>query len=60
MNKKLLMSFVLVLLFVFQVSAQDRMISGKVTSSEDGSALPSVFAALYTNNLSTTYVINVI
>ena len=60
MNRKLLMSFVLVLLFVFQVSAQDRMISEKVTSSEDGSALSGVFAALYTNNLSTTYVINVI
>lgn len=42
MNKKLLTSFVLLLLLVFRVSAQDRMISGKVTSSEDGSALPGV------------------
>jgi TonB-dependent SusC/RagA subfamily outer membrane receptor len=42
MNKKLLMSFVLLLSLAFRVSAQDRMISGKVTSSEDGSALLGV------------------
>jgi TonB-dependent starch-binding outer membrane protein SusC len=42
MNKKLLTSFVLLLLLVFRVSAQDRMISGKILSSEDGSALPGV------------------
>ena len=42
MTKKLLMSFVFLLAFVFNVVAQDRTISGKVTSSEDGSALPGV------------------
>ena len=42
MNKKLLMSFVFVLAFVFNIAAQDRTVSGKVTSSEDGSMLPGV------------------
>jgi TonB-dependent starch-binding outer membrane protein SusC len=42
MTKKLLMSFVFLLCFIFRVSAQDRTISGKVTSSEDGTALPGV------------------
>lgn len=42
MTKKLLMSFVLLLCLMFKVSAQDRTISGKVTSSEDGSTLPGV------------------
>ena len=42
MSKKLLMSFVFLLCFLFKVSAQDRTISGKVTSSEDGSPLPGV------------------
>jgi TonB-dependent starch-binding outer membrane protein SusC len=42
MNRKLLMSFVFVLALVFNVMAQDRTISGKVTSSEDGSPLPGV------------------
>jgi TonB-dependent starch-binding outer membrane protein SusC len=42
MTKKLLMSFVFLLCLIFRVSAQDRTISGKVTSSEDGSALPGV------------------
>lgn len=42
MNKKLLMSFVLLLALVFRVAAQDREVTGKVTSSEDGAALPGV------------------
>ena len=42
MNKKLLTSFVLLLLLISRVSAQDRIISGKVTSFEDGSALAGV------------------
>jgi len=42
MNKKLLISFVLVCVLIFQSLAQDRTISGKVTSSEDGSPLPGV------------------
>jgi TonB-dependent starch-binding outer membrane protein SusC len=42
MNKKLLISFVILLCLIFKVSAQDGTISGKITSSEDGSALPGV------------------
>ncbi len=42
MNKKLLMSFVLVFSLVFSLFAQDRTITGKVTASEDGSPLPGV------------------
>jgi TonB-dependent SusC/RagA subfamily outer membrane receptor len=42
MRKKLLMSFVFVLALVFSVVAQDRTVTGKVTSSEDGSPLPGV------------------
>lgn len=36
------MSFLLLLALVFRVAAQDRTVSGKVTSLEDGSALPGV------------------
>ena len=46
MNKKLLTSFVLLLLLALRVSAQDRMISGKILSSEDGSALPGVSVSI--------------
>ncbi len=42
MSKKLLISFVFVLSLIFRVSAQDREVTGKVTSSEDGAALPGV------------------
>ncbi|MDR6560809.1 MULTISPECIES: TonB-dependent receptor [unclassified Arcicella] len=42
MNKKLLLSFVFLLALVFRVAAQDRTVTGKVTSAEDGSALPGV------------------
>jgi TonB-dependent starch-binding outer membrane protein SusC len=42
MKRKLLMSFVFVLTLLFRVSAQDRTVTGKVTSSEDGSPLPGV------------------
>ncbi len=54
MNKKLLMSFVLLLLLVFRVSAQDRMISGKILSSEDGSALPGVSVSVKGTSKGTT------
>ena len=54
MNKKLLTSFVLLLLLVFRVSAQDRMISGKVTSSEDGSSLPGVSVSVKGTSKGTT------
>ena len=42
MNKKLLMSFVLLFSLLFRVAAQDREVTGKVTSSEDGAVLPGV------------------
>jgi TonB-dependent starch-binding outer membrane protein SusC len=54
MNKKLLTSFVLLLLLVFRVSAQDRMISGKILSSEDGSALPGVSVSVKGTTKGTT------
>jgi TonB-dependent starch-binding outer membrane protein SusC len=42
MRKKLLLCFVFLLCLLAKVSAQDKTISGKVTSSEDGSVLPGV------------------
>jgi TonB-linked SusC/RagA family outer membrane protein len=42
MNRKLLMSLFLMFSLVVQVLAQDRIVTGKVTSGEDGSALPGV------------------
>ncbi len=42
MKKKLLFSLGLLLVLVVQVLAQDRSITGKVTSGEDGSSLPGV------------------
>lgn len=54
MNKKLLTSFVFLLMLVFRVAAQDRTITGKVTSSEDGSALPGVNVAIKGTSRGTT------
>lgn len=54
MNKKLLMSFVLLLCLVFRVSAQDRTISGKITSSEDGTPLPGVSVSIKGTSRGTT------
>lgn len=42
MTKRILLSIVLFCMFAFQITAQDRTITGKVASSEDGSALPGV------------------
>ena len=42
MTKRLLLSIVSLCVFAFQIMAQDRTITGKVTSSEDGSGLPGV------------------
>ncbi|MEA5461454.1 TonB-dependent receptor [Arcicella sp. LKC2W] len=42
MNKKLLMIIGILFMTVFQIVAQERVITGKVISSEDGSALPGV------------------
>ena len=46
MKKHLLLSLVLMLGFCTQLWAQDRVVSGKVTSSEDGAALPGVGGAV--------------
>ena len=46
MKRKLLMSFGLVLGLLWQTIAQDRVVTGKVTSSEDASALPGVSVAI--------------
>jgi TonB-dependent starch-binding outer membrane protein SusC len=54
MYKKLLMSFVFVLAFVYNGLAQDRIISGKVTSSEDGSPLPGVSVSVKGTTQGTT------
>ncbi len=54
MNKKLLMSFVLLLALMFRVTAQDRTITGKVTSSEDGLGLPGVNVAVKGTSRGTT------
>lgn len=65
MNKKLLLSFVLLCTLVFRVVAQDRAITGKVISSEDGSALPGVSISVkgtsqgITSSSDGTYKINV-
>ena len=65
MTKKLLMSFVFLLCLIFRISAQDRTISGKVTSSEDGSPLPGVSVSVKgstrgaTTNSDGTYKISV-
>ncbi len=42
MNKKLLTTFLVMVSFCMSIFAQDRKISGKVTSAEDGSSLPGV------------------
>ncbi|WP_026994725.1 SusC/RagA family TonB-linked outer membrane protein [Flectobacillus major] len=46
MKKHLLLSFLLVIGVLFNLTAQDRKVTGKVTSSEDGSGLPSVTVQL--------------
>ncbi|MDI9862123.1 SusC/RagA family TonB-linked outer membrane protein [Flectobacillus roseus] len=42
MKKLLLMSFLLVIGILFQSNAQERKVTGKITSAADGSGLPSV------------------
>lgn len=46
MTRRLLVWAVALFAFVVQVQAQDRMLSGKVSSSDDGSPLPGVNIAL--------------
>ncbi|RFS15416.1 TonB-dependent receptor [Emticicia sp. C21] len=54
MRKSLLPSLLLVLFWSVQVFAQDKTISGKVTSSDDGSALPGVSVTLKGSTKGTT------
>jgi len=54
MKRKLLMSFVLVLSLIFSTIAQDIAISGKVTSSEDGSTLAGVNVTIKGSSKGTT------
>lgn len=42
MKKKLLMTFLLTFLAAASLFAQDKKVSGEVTSAEDGSGLPGV------------------
>jgi TonB-linked SusC/RagA family outer membrane protein len=42
MRKNLLLSFLVSLSVLFQIHAQERTVTGKVTASEDGSGLPGV------------------
>ena len=42
MKKNLLMTFLLTMLSIATIFAQDKKVSGKVTSAEDGSGLPGV------------------
>lgn len=46
MKKQLLMTFLVAFSFCVNVFAQDRKVSGKVTSTEDGSGLPGVSVQL--------------
>jgi TonB-dependent starch-binding outer membrane protein SusC len=46
MTKKLLLSFVAILGLLWQAQAQDRLVSGKVTSADDNSSLPGVSIAI--------------
>ena len=46
MKRKLLFSLGLVLFWIVPVLAQDQVISGKVSSSEDGASLPGVSVSI--------------
>jgi TonB-dependent starch-binding outer membrane protein SusC len=50
MKKNLLMSFLVLLSIVFNATAQERKVTGKVTASEDGSGLPGVSIQLKGTN----------
>jgi TonB-linked SusC/RagA family outer membrane protein len=54
MKRKLLFSFVFVCVLIFQGFAQDRTVSGKVTSSEDGTDLPGVSVSIKGTTRGTT------
>lgn len=54
MKKNLLMTLLIALTFCVTVFSQDRKVSGKVTSAEDGSGLPGVSVQVKGTNLGTT------
>ncbi len=54
MNKKLLTIFLFSMSFCISIFAQDRKLTGKVTSAEDGSGLPGVSVQLKGSNKGTT------
>ena len=54
MKKKLLVTFLFAFSFCVNIFAQDRTVSGKVTSAEDGSGLPGVTVQLKGSNKGTT------
>ncbi|MEA5425954.1 SusC/RagA family TonB-linked outer membrane protein [Arcicella lustrica] len=54
MNRKLLMIFVLMLTLTLKMAAQDRIVSGKVTSSEDGAVLAGVSVSVKGTSKGTT------
>jgi hypothetical protein len=51
--QKQLLSLVLCLALAFQALAQDRIVTGKVTSTEDGSALPGATVSVKGGNVTT-------
>ncbi|MFB0945443.1 MAG: carboxypeptidase-like regulatory domain-containing protein, partial [Spirosomataceae bacterium] len=53
MLKKQLFSLVLCVALAFQAVAQDRIVTGKVTSSEDGSELPGATVSVKGSNTTT-------
>lgn len=58
MKRILLLCFMLMSIFVSEVWAQDRAVSGKITSSEDGSPLPGVNVVLKGTTVGTVTDIN--
>ncbi|QHT67865.1 SusC/RagA family TonB-linked outer membrane protein [Rhodocytophaga rosea] len=65
MKRILIMSFILLAFVAFQLKAQDRTVTGKVTSADDGTALPGVNVVVKgtttgtTTNTEGSYSINV-
>ena len=53
MKKQLLLSFLITFCFCVNITAQDRKVSGKVTSAEDGSGLPGVTVRIKGTNQGT-------
>jgi TonB-linked SusC/RagA family outer membrane protein len=54
MKRILLMCLILFAVFMHPLAAQDRTVSGKVTSADDGTALPGVNVVVKSTNIGTT------